>query len=103
MLPCPCVFYPLFNHSGSGPQWEWEAGVTAGRKLRKAGLLKKGRDSQGRQVSCDVEGLVTHHKDWIRPGQLFVQVTFGRWALNHVSTYLSIVHLKIDLRGCVAR
>lgn len=101
--PRPYIFYPFFNYSGSGPGWDWEAGVTTGRKLRKAGLLEEGRHGQGRQVNCDVEGLVPHHKDGSRPGQLFVQVTFGRWAPNHVSTYLSRVHLKIGLKGCVAR
>lgn len=77
-------------------------GVTTGRKLRKAVLLEKGRDSQGRPVNCDVEGLVTHHKNWSRPGQVLVQVTFERWALNRVPVHLSTVPCKISLEGCVA-
>lgn len=74
----------------------------SGRKLRKAGLLEEGRDSQGRQVDCDVEELVTCHKDWSKPGGDSVQVTFGWWALNHVTTPLSMVYFKIGLKGCVA-
>lgn len=52
---CKPVFMPTcplsFIIGDSRPGWELEAGITAGRKLRKAGLLEKGRHNQGRQAN----------------------------------------------------
>lgn len=56
-LPCPAFFIlSLITEGRSSPEWEWGAGFAAGRKLRKAGLGRRGGMVKEGQVNCYTEG-----------------------------------------------